>query len=71
MLQDSQRRGSVALVGAVWTTLTSFYGQSWDSPPFFTDSTASTDSSAMSEDLSSQPWSINKDDYELHEVIGM
>ncbi|XP_068200011.1 serine/threonine-protein kinase OSR1b isoform X2 [Antennarius striatus] len=24
----------------------------------------------MSEDLSSQPWSINKDDYELHEVIG-
>ncbi|XP_037135353.1 serine/threonine-protein kinase OSR1b isoform X2 [Syngnathus acus] len=26
--------------------------------------------SAMSEDLSSQPWSINKDDYELHEVIG-
>ncbi|KAM9774855.1 serine/threonine-protein kinase OSR1b isoform X2 [Syngnathus typhle] len=26
--------------------------------------------SAMSEDLSSQPWSINRDDYELHEVIG-
>uniref|UniRef100_A0A673IG53 Serine/threonine-protein kinase OSR1 n=1 Tax=Sinocyclocheilus rhinocerous TaxID=307959 RepID=A0A673IG53_9TELE len=24
----------------------------------------------MSEDLSSQPWSINKDDYELQEVIG-
>uniref|UniRef100_A0A8C6VW40 Serine/threonine-protein kinase OSR1 n=1 Tax=Nothobranchius furzeri TaxID=105023 RepID=A0A8C6VW40_NOTFU len=24
----------------------------------------------MSEDLSSQPWSINRDDYELHEVIG-
>ncbi|XP_074478659.1 serine/threonine-protein kinase OSR1b isoform X1 [Sebastes fasciatus] len=24
----------------------------------------------MSEDLSSQTWSINKDDYELHEVIG-
>uniref|UniRef100_A0A665UME3 Serine/threonine-protein kinase OSR1 n=1 Tax=Echeneis naucrates TaxID=173247 RepID=A0A665UME3_ECHNA len=24
----------------------------------------------MSEDPSSQPWSINKDDYELHEVIG-
>uniref|UniRef100_A0A674NTL8 Serine/threonine-protein kinase OSR1 n=1 Tax=Takifugu rubripes TaxID=31033 RepID=A0A674NTL8_TAKRU len=24
----------------------------------------------MSEDQSSQPWSINKDDYELHEVIG-
>nr|XP_061809916.1 serine/threonine-protein kinase OSR1-like [Nerophis lumbriciformis] len=24
----------------------------------------------MSEDLTSQPWSINKDDYELHEVIG-
>ncbi|KAM8881761.1 serine/threonine-protein kinase OSR1b isoform 1-T1 [Synchiropus picturatus] len=24
----------------------------------------------MSEDLSSLPWSINKDDYELHEVIG-
>ncbi|KAM9337669.1 serine/threonine-protein kinase OSR1b isoform 4-T4 [Symphorus nematophorus] len=24
----------------------------------------------MSEDLSCQPWSINKDDYELHEVIG-
>ncbi|XP_067342114.1 serine/threonine-protein kinase OSR1b isoform X1 [Channa argus] len=24
----------------------------------------------MSEDLSSQPWSINKDDYEQHEVIG-
>lgn len=24
----------------------------------------------MSEDLISQPWSINKDDYELHEVIG-
>lgn len=24
----------------------------------------------MSEDLSSQPWSINKDDYVLHEVIG-
>uniref|UniRef100_H3D5D3 Serine/threonine-protein kinase OSR1 n=1 Tax=Tetraodon nigroviridis TaxID=99883 RepID=H3D5D3_TETNG len=27
-------------------------------------------SSAMSEDQISQPWSINKDDYELHEVIG-
>ncbi|XP_077591780.1 serine/threonine-protein kinase OSR1b isoform X1 [Stigmatopora nigra] len=26
--------------------------------------------SAMSEDLSSQPWTIDKDDYELHEVIG-
>lgn len=25
---------------------------------------------AMSEDLSSQTWSINKDDYELQEVIG-
>ncbi|XP_072307010.1 serine/threonine-protein kinase OSR1b isoform X2 [Eucyclogobius newberryi] len=24
----------------------------------------------MSEDLSSQPWTINRDDYELHEVIG-
>ncbi|XP_068604088.1 serine/threonine-protein kinase OSR1b isoform X2 [Brachionichthys hirsutus] len=24
----------------------------------------------MSEDVSSQPWTINKDDYELHEVIG-
>ncbi|XP_034427904.1 serine/threonine-protein kinase OSR1b isoform X3 [Hippoglossus hippoglossus] len=24
----------------------------------------------MSEDASTQPWSINKDDYELHEVIG-
>lgn len=24
----------------------------------------------MSEDLSAQPWSINKDDYELQEVIG-
>uniref|UniRef100_A0A3Q1CVI4 Serine/threonine-protein kinase OSR1 n=2 Tax=Amphiprion ocellaris TaxID=80972 RepID=A0A3Q1CVI4_AMPOC len=34
------------------------------------DSSAPVDSSAMSEDLSSQPWSINKDDYELHEVIG-
>ncbi|XP_036934977.1 serine/threonine-protein kinase OSR1b isoform X2 [Acanthopagrus latus] len=34
------------------------------------DSTARADSSAMSEDPCSQPWSINKDDYELHEVIG-
>nr|XP_020457934.1 serine/threonine-protein kinase OSR1 isoform X2 [Monopterus albus] len=32
--------------------------------------TASAVSSTMSEDPSSQPWSINKDDYELHEVIG-
>ncbi|CAG04258.1 unnamed protein product, partial [Tetraodon nigroviridis] len=31
---------------------------------------APADSSAMSEDQISQPWSINKDDYELHEVIG-
>lgn len=38
---------------------------------FSTHSTASADPSTMSEDLSSQPWSINKDDYELHEVIGM
>ncbi|XP_051266533.1 serine/threonine-protein kinase OSR1b [Dicentrarchus labrax] len=70
VLQDSQRRGSVALVAPVWITLTSFSAQSLDSAPSPTDSTAPADSSAMSEDLSSQPWSINKDDYELHEVIG-
>ncbi len=34
------------------------------------DPNKGTQSWDMSEDLSSQPWSINKDDYELQEVLG-
>lgn len=62
--KEGEVSSSPALFGLLWLVLRIHRTA--------TDSRTSADSSAiMSEDLSSQPWSINRDDYELHEVIGM
>lgn len=73
----------VVLTGAVrivsGTAIASITGAEWSNPKYITQTAFllllkryfthySTDT--MADDPSSQTWSINKDDYELNEVIG-